>query len=57
MDDLVERLTTGAGITPDQAEKVIQTLKDYIVEKFPMMGNAVDSLLAARDKDDNDPLA
>lgn len=45
MNELVERLTQKAGITEDQAEKVLEALKEFITEKFPMLENAVDGFL------------
>ena len=44
MNDLIERITTTAGITPEQAKKAVETIADYVKEKFPMMGGAVDQL-------------
>jgi hypothetical protein len=45
MDELVNKLVEGAGITPEQAAKTLEVLKDYITEKFPMLGGAVDNIL------------
>lgn len=56
MEELIKRLTEQAGITEQQAIKSIEAIKDFIVEKFPMMGGAVDSLLASSKKDDSDML-
>ncbi len=44
MNELVERLTTQANLTPEQAKKAIETIAGYVKEKFPMMGGAVDQL-------------
>jgi uncharacterized protein YjbJ (UPF0337 family) len=46
MQELITRLTQQAGITPDQAAKAIEAVKDFVKEKFPMMSGAVDNLLA-----------
>jgi hypothetical protein len=47
MQELITRLTEKAGISPDQANKAIDTIKDFVKEKFPMMAGAVDNLFAA----------
>ena len=46
MQELITSLTQKAGITPDQAAKAIEVIKDFVKEKFPMMSGAVDNLLA-----------
>ncbi len=46
MQELIGRLTEKAGITTEQAGKVIDTVKEFVKEKFPMMSGAVDNLLA-----------
>ncbi len=48
MEELISRLTEKAGITADQATKAIDTLKEFVKEKFPMMAGAVDNLLAGK---------
>jgi uncharacterized protein YjbJ (UPF0337 family) len=47
MNELITRLTEKAGISADQANKAIDTIKDFVKEKFPMMAGAVDNLFAA----------
>ena len=47
MQDLINQLTEKAGISQDQAAKAIETIKDYVKEKFPMMAGAVDNLLGS----------
>jgi nucleoid DNA-binding protein len=44
MNELVERLTTEAGITPEQAQKAIESIANFVKEKFPMIGGAVDQI-------------
>lgn len=55
MEEILKRLQNDAGISAEQAAKVIETLKAYIGEKFPMMAGAVDSLLKSSPKGE-DPL-
>jgi hypothetical protein len=44
MQELIEKLKTEAGLTEDQAKKAIEAVKNYVVEKFPMLEGAVGSL-------------
>ena len=46
MNELITRLSENAGINTDQAHKALETIKDYVKEKFPMMAGAVDNLFA-----------
>jgi hypothetical protein len=43
--ELVERLKTNADLTDEQAQKVMSTIKDFILEKYPMLSGAVNSML------------
>ena len=47
MHEFITGLTEKAGITTEQAAKVVEHIKDYVKEKFPMMAGAVDNLFAA----------
>jgi hypothetical protein len=42
--ELVERLKTQAGLNDDQANKVIETIKDFVVDKYPMLAGAVNNI-------------
>ena len=44
MQELVEKLKAEAGLTDEQAKKAIETIKNFVVEKFPMLEGAVSSL-------------
>ena len=44
MQELIDRLVQQAGITPEQAQAVIEAVKDFVKEKFPMLEGAVDSV-------------
>jgi nucleoid DNA-binding protein len=44
MEELIEKLKTDAGLTDDQAKKAIEAVKNYVVEKFPMLEGAVGNL-------------
>ena len=47
MEELINQLTEKAGITPEQAAKSIEVIKDFVKEKFPMMAGAVDNLFGS----------
>jgi hypothetical protein len=44
MQELIEKLKAEAGLTDDQAKKAIAAIKNYVVEKFPMLEGAVGNL-------------
>jgi len=44
MQELIEKLKSEAGLTDEQARKAIETIKNYVVEKFPMLEGAVSNL-------------
>ena len=52
MNELVERLSNEAGLTPEQAQKAVTTIANFVKEKFPMLGGAVDQIFAAGAKED-----
>jgi hypothetical protein len=47
MQELINRLTAEAGISAEQATKSLETIKNFVKEKFPMLGGAVDNMFAA----------
>ncbi len=46
MEELINRLKQNVGINDEQAAKALQTIKDFVKEKFPMLGGAVDNMFA-----------
>ena len=36
MQELIEKLKKGHGLTPEQSYGVLNTIKEFIIEKFPM---------------------
>ncbi|MBS1655968.1 MAG: hypothetical protein JSU05_14040 [Bacteroidetes bacterium] len=44
MQELIEKLKQEAGLTDEQAVKAIQAIKNFVVEKFPMLEGAVGNL-------------
>jgi len=47
MQELINRLIEKAGISTEQAHQSIETIKDFVKEKFPMLGGAVDNMFAS----------
>jgi hypothetical protein len=44
MEELINKLKSEVGLTDEQAKKAIETIKTYVVEKFPMLEGAVGNL-------------
>lgn len=44
MQEMIDRLVQEAGVTPEQAKKSIEAIANYVKEKFPMLGGAVDQI-------------
>lgn len=44
MNELVEKLKAEAGLTDEQAAQTLETIKSYVIEKFPMLEGAVGNL-------------
>jgi hypothetical protein len=44
MQELIDKLKTEAGLTEEQAKKAIDTIKSFVVEKFPMLEGAVNNV-------------
>jgi hypothetical protein len=44
VSELAERLKTGANLSDEQANQVLETIKSFVVEKYPMLSGAVNSM-------------
>jgi len=44
VNELVDRLKTQAGLSDDQANQVLNTIKNFVVEKYPMLQGAVNNI-------------
>ncbi len=44
MQDLIKKIMKNAEISAGQTMKVLETIKEYVKEQYPMMGGAVDKL-------------
>jgi hypothetical protein len=56
MEELINRLTVNAGITEAQAMKALETIKDFVKEKFPMLGGAVDNMFSSSGTSDEEDI-
>lgn len=55
MQDLIKKLQEKHDMSEEQAKSVLETITNFIKEKFPMVAGAVDNLFASGDaKDDED---
>ena len=46
--ELVEKLKTQAGLSDEQAQKVLETIKNFVVHKYPMLSGAVNSMFGGK---------
>ncbi len=44
MDELIQKLQTNHGLSAEESHKILSTIADYLKEKFPMVGGAIDNL-------------
>jgi hypothetical protein len=54
MQEIIERLTKQANLSPEQAQKALTTIADFVKEKFPMLGGAVDQMFTSGGSGDSD---
>lgn len=50
MNELIEQLKQKAGLSDEQASKAIDAIKEFVIEKFPMMAGAVENLFASQNQ-------
>lgn len=43
MDELLKRLEEEHGLSKDESQNILTTIKNYIRERFPMVGGALDN--------------
>lgn len=46
MQELIDKLKTEAGLTEEQAIKAINSIKDFVIEKYPMLEGAVSKVFS-----------
>ena len=44
VNELVDRLKTQAGLSDEQANQVVDTIKNFVVEKYPMLQGALGNI-------------
>jgi len=44
VNELVDRLKTQVGLSDEQAGQVVNTIKNFVVEKYPMLQGAVGNI-------------
>jgi hypothetical protein len=44
MEELIKKLQANHGLSAEQSQGILNTIADYIKEKFPMLGGAIDNL-------------
>lgn len=44
MQELIDRLKAEAGLTEEQAKQAIATIKNFVIEKYPMLEGAVNNV-------------
>jgi hypothetical protein len=47
MQELIDKLKTEVGLTDEQAKQAIETIKNFVVEKFPMLEGAIGNLFGS----------
>jgi hypothetical protein len=48
VDELKERLKSEAGLTEEQTDKTLETIKNFLVEKYPMLQGMMGNLLGGQ---------
>jgi hypothetical protein len=44
MQELIDKLKAEAGLTDEQAKKAIESIKSFVIEKYPMLEGAVSNV-------------
>jgi len=44
MQELIDRLKSEVGLTEEQAKQAIATIKNFVIEKYPMLEGAVNNV-------------
>jgi hypothetical protein len=48
VNELVDRLKDRVGLSDEQANQVVETLKNFVVEKYPMLQGAVENIFGKK---------
>lgn len=46
--ELVDRLKSQANLSDDQAQQVLATIKNFVIEKYPMLSGAVNNIFGSK---------
>lgn len=46
--ELVDKLKSEVNLSDEQANKVVETIKNFVLEKYPMLSGAVNSVLGGK---------
>jgi hypothetical protein len=46
--ELTERLKSQAGLSDEQSSKVIDVIRNFVVEKYPMLQGAVNNIFGSK---------
>lgn len=49
MEKLIERLRANHDLSEEQARGIINTVTEYLIERFPMISGAVDNFFSTED--------
>lgn len=52
MQELIDRLIKEANLDATQAQQAVSTIANFVKEKFPMLGGAVDQIFGSGNKND-----
>ena len=44
MKELIQKLQDNHGLSADQSYSILNTIKDFVKEKYPMVGGAIDNI-------------
>ena len=47
MQELIERLQNVHGLSSEESQNILNTIKEFIKEKFPMVAGAIDNIFPA----------
>ena len=48
VSELTERIKSEVGLTDEQANSVLETIRNFVVEKYPMLQGAVGSMFGGK---------
>ncbi len=48
VNEIVDRLKARVGLSDEQANQVVETLKDFVIEKYPMLQGAIENIFGKK---------